>query len=109
MAITKDLTARYLQAFEMLRAEGVSRREFCGKTGIVYTNLFSIEKGLRSPTLAQVVLLVQEYGISAEWLFRGIGFPRYTRLKQDEIIGNIRQKFEKFRSEMDDELNIFNR
>ena len=78
---------------------GLSQGEFAKKLGISRNTLGRYENGLRAPDADFLLLLVEEFGIDANWLLLGVGEPPTPKLspRESALIANYRASPEEAR------------
>jgi len=67
---------RFIRSFEELRYRGhaKTRSEFCKNTGLFFTsNLLRMEREKKLPSVHNILLLNEKYGVSVEWILLGRG------------------------------------
>jgi len=74
-SISDEITHRFVQSYYKLYGLRIikSKKEFCEIVGSAPSNFISMEKGMRSPTIENLYLLIKKLGISPGWIMIGEG------------------------------------
>ena len=81
-----DITKRYVDTYYKLYGERRvgSKREYCQRTNTFSSNFRKMELGLQNVSLLTAATLIEEFGVSPDWLLFGIGdFHARPNLPQD--------------------------
>lgn len=72
---TYEITKRYVESYYKLFGERRVRtkKEFCELTGTFSSNFNRMEAGERDVSLTTIVMLIETYGISTDWVLFGKG------------------------------------
>ncbi len=75
MNTKKEVSARFIEAFDMLVDKGLvnDKRDFASKLGISASMITEISKGRSSVGTSAIQNLVAIFGIDANWLLTGVG------------------------------------
>ncbi len=72
----KEVTERFLRAFEELRYRGLEKTKsnFSKHTGLVTSsNMDRMRNEQKEPTISNILLLNKVYGVSLRWIMTGEG------------------------------------
>lgn len=77
MESTKDISRRFIKAYELLQSSGkvADKKDFAAQTGISASLLTEICKERSNVGARTLQKIVQQFGISGEWLLTGNGEP----------------------------------